>query len=73
MNRIGGVMFNVLASSVVDRRFMSRSGQTKTMQLVCVASLLSTQHYIILIPSQLIFALCFNAVCLAEKLHIPIA
>ena len=29
--------------------------------------------HIILIPGQPIFALCFNAVCLAEKLHIPIA
>ena len=44
MNRIGGVMVSVLASSVVDRGFKSWSGQTKTMQLVCVASLLSTQH-----------------------------
>ena len=44
MHRIGGVMVSVLASSVVDRGFAPRSGQQKTMQLVCVASLLSTQH-----------------------------
>ena len=48
MNRIGGVMVSVLASSVVDRGFAPplppRSGQPKTMQLVCIASLLRTQH-----------------------------
>ena len=42
MYRIGGVMVSVLDSSVVDRGFAPRSGQPKTMQLVCVASLLST-------------------------------
>ena len=36
-NRIGGVMISVISSSVVDRGF-------ETMKLVCVASLLSTQH-----------------------------
>ena len=42
MYRIGGVMVSVLDSSVVDRGFAPRSGQPNTMQLVCVASLLST-------------------------------
>jgi len=28
-NRVGGVMFSVLASSPVDRGFEPRSGQTK--------------------------------------------
>ena len=43
-NRIGGEMVSVLASSAVDRVFEHRSGQTKTIQLVCVDSPLSTQH-----------------------------
>ena len=42
MYRIGGVMVSVLDWSVVDHGFAPRSGQPKTMQLVCVASLLST-------------------------------
>ena len=33
MNRIGGVMISVLASSVVDRRFEPRSGQTKDYRI----------------------------------------
>jgi hypothetical protein len=41
-NYIGGVMVSMLALS--DRGFKPRSGQTKTIQLVFVASLLSTQH-----------------------------
>jgi hypothetical protein len=44
-HRIGGVMVSVLASSVVDRGFEPRSGKTRTIQLVFVASPLSTQHY----------------------------
>jgi hypothetical protein len=43
-NRIGGVMFSVLASSAVDRGFKPRSGQTKELELAFVASLLSTQQ-----------------------------
>ena len=42
LNRIGGVMISVLASSAVDRGFEPRSGQTK--DLVFVASPLSTHH-----------------------------
>jgi hypothetical protein len=41
---IGGVMSSVLASSEVDRGFAPRSGQTKDIKLVFVASPLSTQH-----------------------------
>jgi hypothetical protein len=40
MNRIGGVMISVLVLSVADRGFEPRLGQPKTIQLVCVASLL---------------------------------
>jgi hypothetical protein len=36
-------MISVLASSAVDRRFDPRSGQTKTVKLVFVASQLSMQ------------------------------
>ena len=44
-NRIGGVMISVLASSVVDRGFEPRSGQTKDYEInIFVASLISTQH-----------------------------
>ena len=44
-NPIGGVMVSVLASSVVDRGFEPRSGQTKDYEInVFVASPLSTQH-----------------------------
>jgi hypothetical protein len=43
-NHIGGVVVSMLASSAADRGFKPRSGQTKTMKLVFVASLLSTQH-----------------------------
>ena len=40
-----GVMVSVLASSVVDRGFEPKSGQTKDyIKLVCVASPLSMQH-----------------------------
>jgi len=42
LNRIGGVMISVLASSVVDRGLESQSGQT--IKLVFVASPLSMQH-----------------------------
>ena len=38
-------MVSVLASSAVDRGFEHRSGQPRTIQLVFVASPLSTQHY----------------------------
>jgi hypothetical protein len=37
-------MVNILASSVVDRVFEPRSGQTKDYKLVFAASPLSTQH-----------------------------
>jgi hypothetical protein len=43
-NYIGGVMVNVLASSVVDRGFETRPGQTKTTKLAFVVFPLSTQH-----------------------------
>jgi hypothetical protein len=44
-NRIGGVMVSVLASSVVDRVFdLTDRVKLKTIKLVSVASLLSTQH-----------------------------
>ena len=45
VNRIGGVMVNVFASSVVDRVFEPRSGQPKTIQFVCVAYTPSTHHW----------------------------
>ena len=39
VNRIGGVMVSVLASSVVDRGFEPRSGQTKDYQIgICCFS-----------------------------------
>ena len=41
-NRIGGVMYNALASSAVDRGF--GRVKPKTIKLVFVASPLSTQH-----------------------------
>ena len=43
-HHILGVMVSVLASSAIYRGFKPRSGQTKTTQLVFVASLLSMQH-----------------------------
>jgi len=45
-NHIGSVFFFwiVLASRAVHREFEPRSGQTKTIKLVFVASPLSTQH-----------------------------
>jgi hypothetical protein len=44
-NRIGGVMVSMLASSVVDRGFEPRSGQTKDYEInIFVASPLSMQH-----------------------------
>jgi hypothetical protein len=44
LNRVGGVMVSVLASSVVDRGFEPDRVKTKTRKLVFVASLLSTRH-----------------------------
>jgi hypothetical protein len=41
---IDGVMISVLALSVVDRGFDHNRVKRKTMQLVCVASPLSTQY-----------------------------
>jgi hypothetical protein len=42
MNRIGGVMDSVLVSSVVDRGFEPRSGQTKDYKIgICC---FSTKH-----------------------------
>ena len=39
MNRIGGVMVSVLASSAVDRGFEHRSGQTKDYKIgICCFS-----------------------------------
>ena len=39
INRIGGVMVNVLASSVVDRGFELQSGQTKECKIgICCFS-----------------------------------
>ena len=43
-NCIGGVIVSGLASSVVDRGFEPRSGQTKLIKLVSAVSPLSTQH-----------------------------
>jgi hypothetical protein len=38
-NRIGGILFSVLASSMIDRGFESRSGQTKDYAIgICVLS-----------------------------------
>ena len=37
-------MVSVLTPSVVDHGFEARSGQTKTIKLVFVASPLNTQH-----------------------------
>ena len=44
LNRIGGVMVSVLASSAVDRGFEPDRVKPKTIKLVFVASPLSTQH-----------------------------
>ena len=44
VNRIGGVMGSVLASSVVDCGCEPRSGQSKDYKLVIVTSPLSTQY-----------------------------
>ena len=44
-HRIDDVMVSVLASSAVDRGFEPDRVKPKTIQLVCVASPLSTQHY----------------------------
>ena len=44
INYIGGVMVGVLASSAVDHGFEPRSCKPKTIELVFVASTLSTQH-----------------------------
>ena len=41
---IGGIMVSVLASSVVDHRVNSRTGQAKTIKVVCAASPFSIQH-----------------------------
>jgi hypothetical protein len=41
---IGGVMVNMLVSSVVDSGFKPQSDQTKDYKMVCVAFPLSTQH-----------------------------
>ena len=39
INRIGGIMVSVLASSVVDRGFEPRSGQTKDYKIgICCFS-----------------------------------
>ena len=45
LSRIGGIMVSVVVSSVVDRGLKLWSGQikSKTTQLVCVATPLSTQ------------------------------
>ena len=43
-NRIGDVMVSVLASIAVDRGFKPGRVKPKTIKLVFVASLLSTQH-----------------------------
>ena len=40
---LDGVMVSVFASSVVDRGFESRSGQTKDYKVVLVASPISTR------------------------------
>jgi hypothetical protein len=62
--RIGGVMISVLASSSVDRRFESRSGQTIDYKIgICCSSLkqqsagrhVTSFGYIILIPSRPVF------------------
>jgi len=44
MNRISDIMVSVLVSSVVDRGFEPGWVKPKTIQLVFVASPLSTQH-----------------------------
>ena len=38
INRIGGIMVSVLASSAASRRFEPRSVQTKAIKLIFVAS-----------------------------------
>jgi hypothetical protein len=43
-NHISGAMVSVLSSSMVDRGFEPRSGQTKDYELIFVASPLSTQQ-----------------------------
>jgi hypothetical protein len=51
VNRIGDVMVSVLASSVVDRGFEPRSGQTKDYQIgiCCFSAKHATLRYFILI------------------------
>ena len=44
INRIDGVMVSMLASSEVDRGFDPGRVKPKTIKMVFVASLLSTQH-----------------------------
>jgi hypothetical protein len=44
VNRIGGVIISVLASTVIDRGFESDRVISKTIKLIFVASPLSTQH-----------------------------
>jgi hypothetical protein len=43
-NRIGGIVVSMLASSAVDRGFEPGRVKPKTMKLVFVAFLQSTQH-----------------------------
>jgi hypothetical protein len=43
-NRIGGIVVSMLASSAVDRGFVPGRVKPKTMKLVFVAFLQSTQH-----------------------------
>ena len=47
LNRIGGVMVSVLASSAVDRGFEPGRVKPKTIKLVFVASPLSTQQKLV--------------------------
>jgi hypothetical protein len=44
-NRFGCVMVSVLALIAIYRGFEPRSGKTKDYDMVCVASVLSTQYY----------------------------
>jgi ribosomal protein L6P/L9E len=66
INRIGDVKDSVLASSAVNRVFEPRSGQTKAMKLICVASLVNNIVYAVTLDYKYLLGFLPNKNCYSK-------
>jgi hypothetical protein len=71
-NLIDGVTVSVLSSSVVDRGFETRSGETKDYKISLQVDMLLHSDTLFWLRANKSLLFLLNAACLAKKQQIPI-